>query len=173
MQLTELSLPGAFLLKLFRQEDHRGVFFKPLHVSSLRKAGIEFEAKESICSVSHKNVVRGMHFQRPPHGQAKLVYCPHGAILDVILDIRTESPTYGRYEAVELSARNGHALYIPDGFAHGFLALTDEAMTSYLLSAEYAPESDAGIRWDSFGFEWPVENPILSERDLNFSAMER
>lgn len=173
MELIPLSLKDAFLVKLFRQQDDRGVFFKPFHETSLAKYGIAFEPKESICSVSKKNVVRGMHFQEAPYEQAKLVYCPHGAILDVILDMRPDSETYGRFEAVELSAQNGHSLYIPEGFAHGFLALTDDAMTSYLLNALYHAPADTGILWNSFGFEWPVKNPVLSVRDLGFEKFNR
>ena len=173
MQISPLSLQDACLVKLFRQEDNRGIFFKPFHFSSLQQAGIDFDAKESICSVSKKDVVRGMHFQKEPYAQAKLVYCPHGAILDVILDMRLQSPTYGKFEAVELSAKNGHALYIPEGFAHGFLALTDDAITSYIMTKEYHPESDQGILWNSFGFKWPVENPIISARDLAFEEFNK
>lgn len=168
MEMIPLSLQDTFLVKLFRQADDRGIFFKPFHAASLNKNGLDFEAKESICSVSKKNVVRGMHFQQSPYAQAKLVYCPHGAILDVILDMRPESPTYGKFEAVELSAQNAHALYIPEGFAHGFLALTDDAVTSYIMNREYHQPADTGILWNSFGFEWPVENPVISARDLSF-----
>jgi len=171
MKFHPTSLKDARLIKLFRQEDDRGVFFKPFHYTTLEKEGIHFEAKESICSVSKKDVVRGMHFQKEPYAQAKVVYCPHGAILDVILDIRPESETYGKFEAFELSSENGHALYIPEGFAHGFLALTNDAITSYIMNREYQPESDAGILWDSFGFEWPVETPIISVRDLAFGGL--
>ena len=170
MELIPLSLKDACQIRLFRQEDDRGIFFKPFHFSSLQKYGIDFVAKESICSVSKKDVVRGMHFQEAPYAQAKLVYCPHGTILDVILDLRPESETYGKYEAVELSAQNGRALYIPEGFAHGFLALTDDAITSYILNAEYHPASDTGILWNSFGYEWPVKNPVISVRDLGFET---
>lgn len=173
MELIPLSLQDAFLVKLFRQQDDRGSFFKPFHADSLAKSGIVFEPKESICSVSQKNVVRGMHFQQAPYEQAKLVYCPHGAILDVILDMRPGSATYAKFEAVELSAQNGHSLYIPEGFAHGFLALTDDAITSYLLNAVYAPQADTGILWNSFGFEWPVQHPILSPRDLGFESFRK
>lgn len=168
MKITETPLSGAYLVHLFRLEDERGVFFKPFHFSSLKEAGVLFEIRESICSVSSKNVVRGMHFQTEPHAQAKLVYCPHGAILDVILDLRKDSPSYGKHFAAELSAENGHSLFIPEGFAHGFLALTEGTVTSYLLNKEHQPEADTGILWNSFGFEWPVENPIVSERDRGF-----
>lgn len=168
MKITETPLQDAYLIHLFRAEDERGVFFKPFHFSGLLSQGIRFEPRESICSASKINVLRGMHFQEGEFAQAKLVYCPHGAILDVILDIRPGSKTYGKYYAAEISAQNGHALYIPEGFAHGFLALTDGALTSYLMTREYEPAADKGILWNSFGYEWPVENPIISERDRGF-----
>jgi len=168
MESLLTPLHDAHLIKLFHRTDERGVFFKPFHAGQLKALGIDFEIRESICSVSSKNVVRGMHFQTEPHAQAKLVYCPYGAILDVILDLRKGSPSYGKHFAAELSAQNGHSLFIPEGFAHGFLALTEGAVTSYLLNKEHQPEADTGILWNSFGFEWPVENPIVSERDRGF-----
>jgi dTDP-4-dehydrorhamnose 3,5-epimerase len=168
MKVEPLPLRGAYLIHLFRVEDERGVFFKPFNRDLFLAAGIDFEPRESICSVSGKNVLRGMHFQKQPHAQAKLVYCPHGAILDVILDIRPESATYGQYYSIELSAQNGLSLYIPEGFAHGFLSLSDMALTSYLMNREYAPDADSGILWNSFGFDWPVRNPLISERDQGF-----
>ena len=168
MKAEQLPLSGAYLIKLFRAEDDRGVFFKPFNREAFAAAGIDFEPRESICSVSKKDVLRGMHFQKEPYAQAKLVYCPQGAILDVILDMRPESETYGHFYSAELSAENGLSLFIPEGFAHGFLALTHGAVTSYLMNREYVPEADSGILWNSFGFDWPAENPLISERDKGF-----
>lgn len=113
-----------------------------------------------------------MHFQIPPHQHSKIVFCPKGAILDVIIDLRKNSATYGRYFATELSKQNHKAYYIPEGFAHGFKSLTEDAITYYLVSSEYSKEHDTGIRYDSFGFDWEVENPIISERDLSFVALK-
>lgn len=173
MKAEPLPLRGAYLITLFRAEDERGVFFKPFSREIFLSAGIGFEPRESICSVSRKGVLRGMHFQKEPFAQAKLVYCPQGAILDVILDIRPGSETYGRYYAAELSAENGRSLFIPEGFAHGFLALTEGAMTSYLMNREHVPEADSGILWNSFGFEWPEENPLISGRDRGFEPWRK
>lgn len=167
-----LPLKDAALITLPAFFDERGSFSKTFHKSTLQENGIEFELNESYFSFSHKDVIRGMHFQLPPHEHAKIVFCPHGAILDVIIDLRKESMTYGQFFAQELSEANHKAYYIPAGFAHGFKALTDRALTYYLVSSEYHKESDTGIRYDSFGFDWAVKNPVISERDLSFLTLE-
>jgi dTDP-4-dehydrorhamnose 3,5-epimerase len=113
-----------------------------------------------------------MHFQVPPHHHSKIVFCPQGAILDVIVDLRKSSPTYGHYHAEELSADNHKAYYIPEGFAHGFRSLTDDAITYYLVSTEYSQEHDTGIRYDSIGFDWGVDKPVVSDRDLSFASFK-
>jgi len=169
---TPLPLTGAFLITLPAFEDQRGSFIKAFQDSLFEKAPAPFRLRESYFSLSHKHVIRGMHFQTPPHQHAKVVYCPSGSILDVILDLRKDSPTYGRHYACELSAANHLAYYIPEGFAHGFKSLTDGAMTCYLVSSEYSREHDKGIRYDSFGFDWACSAPLLSERDLSFPALQ-
>ena len=112
-----------------------------------------------------------MHFQLPPHQHSKIVFCPEGAILDVIVDLRKDSPTYRQYYAHELSADNHKAVFIPEGFAHGFKSLTDNSLTCYLVSSEYNKTHDTGIRYDSIGFDWDVKDPVLSARDLSFVGM--
>jgi dTDP-4-dehydrorhamnose 3,5-epimerase len=169
--ISSLSLPDAKLLTLPAFPDERGVFVKTFHETTLAEAGIHFTLKESYFSLSHKNVIRGMHFQLPPHQHAKIVFCPKGAILDVIIDLRKGLPTYGQFHAEELSDANHRAYYIPEGFAHGFKALTDDAMTYYLVSSEYDKASDTGIRWDSFGFDWNGDNPFISARDASFAGL--
>lgn len=109
-----------------------------------------------------------MHFQRPPYEHSKIVFCPVGAILDVLLDLRRGSPTFGQFCARELSAENHQAIFIPEGFAHGFKALTEGAMTYYLVSSEYDKDSDTGVRWDSFGFDWEEAHAVISQRDQQF-----
>ncbi len=163
-----LPLEGAALLSLPAFHDNRGSFIKTFHENTLEEYGITFQTKESYYSFSHKDVIRGMHFQTPPHQHAKIVFCPYGAILDVIVDLRKASPTYGQYFAQELSGENHKAYYIPEGFAHGFKALTDKTMTYYLVSSVYSRDHDTGIHYDSFGFDWKTENPVLSPRDLSF-----
>ncbi|XZF14483.1 dTDP-4-dehydrorhamnose 3,5-epimerase [Chitinophagaceae bacterium MMS25-I14] len=170
--ITETILPGAYLLELPAFTDDRGLFVKTFHDTTLKTAGIDFSLKESYFSVSKKDVIRGMHFQTPPHQHAKIVFCPQGAILDVIVDLRKGSPTYGQHFAQELSAENHLAFYIPEGFAHGFKALEDNSVTYYLVSSEYSQPHDTGIRYDSIGIDWNVTDPILSARDLSFDSIE-
>jgi len=111
-----------------------------------------------------------MHFQVPPHAHSKLVYCVHGAVHDVVLDLRKDSPTFGQSAGMELSAENRHIVLIPVGFAHGFRSLTAGSCMIYKTDAVYAPDHDTGIRWDSFGYAWGIEAPLLSERDAAFAA---
>ena len=171
MKSQEIKLHGARLLTLPATHDNRGSFEKAFHDSNFRKEGIDFTLKESYFSFSKKDVIRGMHFQLPPHQHSKIVFCPVGAILDVIVDLRKNSPTYGQFFADELSAKNHKAYFIPEGFAHGFKALTEDAMTYYLVSSEYSKAHDTGILYNSIGIEWDVENPIVSERDLSFMKL--
>lgn len=168
----EPILNGAYIITLPAFEDDRGSFVKAFHETTLAEKGIRFNLKESYFSLSKKDVIRGMHFQLPPHQHAKVVYCPQGAILDVIVDLRKDSPTYKQYVATELSGENHKAYYIPIGFAHGFKSLTDDAITYYLVTSEYSKDHDTGILYDSFGFDWGVEQPIISERDLSFPKLE-
>lgn len=167
-QFITTPLDGLIQVSLPAFTDQRGLFVKTFHHSSLLSAGIDFQLHESYFSLSKKNVIRGMHFQLPPHQHAKIVFCPEGEILDVALDLRKASPTYGQHFATLLSADNHQALYIPEGFAHGFKALTENAMTYYLVTSEYHPASDTGIRYDSFGMDWGVDRPVMSERDKSF-----
>jgi dTDP-4-dehydrorhamnose 3,5-epimerase len=167
-----ISLPHAQIIDLPAFSDERGWFVKTFNDVLFRELGIGFELKESYFSVSAKDVVRGMHFQTPPHQHAKIVFCPFGAVLDVIVDLRRGSPTYGQHFAQELSAENHKAYYIPEGFAHGFRSLTEGAITYYLVSSGYSQPNDSGILYSSIGFDWQLDNPIISARDLSFSPLE-
>jgi dTDP-4-dehydrorhamnose 3,5-epimerase len=138
MKFDPTPLSGALVLTLPAHADARGLFVKTFHDALFKAADVEFTLRESYFSISERNVIRGMHFQLPPHQHSKIVFCPRGAILDVIVDLRRESPTYGQYLAQELSADNHKAFFIPEGFAHGFKALTEGAMTYYLVSATTA-----------------------------------
>ena len=169
----QTSLAGVVSLEPRLFTDHRGSFVKTFHDQAFRDLGLPLEAREEFFSTSHKHVLRGMHFQVPPGDHAKLVYCLAGAVLDVVLDLRRNSPTRGQAHAEELSESNRRSLYIPSGFAHGFLALTEGALMVYKTSTVYDPACDRGIRWDSFGFAWPLgcAVPILSKRDNEFPAL--
>lgn len=165
MELLKELLPGCFLLQPKKLNDKRGCFVKTYHEGLYAALGVSLEIREEFYSISHKNVVRGMHFQLPPNAHDKLVYCTRGAVRDVLLDLR-DGDGYGRVVSSELTGENGHLIFIPKGVAHGFLALTDEALLLYKTSTVHAPESDCGIRWDSFGFDWGlVDRPIVSVRD--------
>lgn len=166
MPPRELDLPGLLLLQPSHFEDARGSFTKTFHAPSLAEERLAFDLREEFITVSHRNVLRGMHFQVPPAAHRKLVTCVRGAVLDVLLDLRP-GPHYGRSTALELTASNRYLLWIPKGIAHGFLALEDHSTLVYKTDHAYAPEHDKGIAWNSFGFPWPVEQPILSERDRN------
>src|SRR5690606_15318729 len=163
--LSDTGLAQAKIITLPSFGDVRGNFTKTFQDTVWKEQGIDFVLKESYFSISKKDVIRGMHFQLPPHGHSKIVFCPKGAILDVIIDLRKGSPTYGQHHAEELSEGNHRAYFIPEGFAHGFKSLTEDALTYYLVSSEYHKESDTGIRWDSFGFDWQAADLIISARD--------
>jgi dTDP-4-dehydrorhamnose 3,5-epimerase len=151
--------------------DARGWFVKLFHAPSFAEAGLCTEFREQYCSLSYRNVLRGMHFQLPPHDHAKLVYCLSGRVLDVALDLRRGSPTYGQSFSTELDGSAAGGLYLPRGFAHGFLALSDEAVLSYHVETPYAPDADTGVLWSGFGFEWPAADPLVSPRDAGFSDL--
>jgi dTDP-4-dehydrorhamnose 3,5-epimerase and related enzymes len=171
-KFNEIPLQGAYVIDMPAFFDDRGTFIKTFHDTTLQQHGVNFTLKESYFSLSKKDVIRGMHFQTPPHQHAKVVFCPQGAILDVIVDLRRNSPTYRQFFAQELSAENHKAYYIPEGFAHGFKSLTDDAITYYLVSSEYSQQHDTGVRYDSIGFDWQCPAPIISARDLSFVTME-
>jgi dTDP-4-dehydrorhamnose 3,5-epimerase len=156
-----------------RFEDQRGLFVKTFHAPEFRELGLPFEPREEFYSMSSRNVLRGMHFQLPPAAHAKLVYCLGGKVLDVVLDMRKGSPRFGEVFSCELSAAPGRVLFIPAGFAHGFLALEDNSLMVYKTDAVHDSERESGIAWDSFGFKWPVAAPVMSERDSRFEAWAR
>ena len=168
MEKIETTLAGAFLVRPPLFTDMRGGFVKTFHRDLFREFGVEPAFTEEFYSTSAKGVIRGMHFQTPPADHAKYVCCLVGAVRDVILDLRRASPTYGQHFAVELSAENRLGFYISAGFAHGFLSLTDGSLMLYKTTTVHAPACDAGIRWDSFGYDWGVAAPIVSARDSTF-----
>lgn len=167
----ELNIPGVFEVEMFHASDARGEFVKSYHKRTLEERGLVGDFQESFYSSNKRGVIRGMHFQRPPFAHAKLVYCTSGRLLDVILDIRMESPTYGQCATVELSGSNHRAAYLPEGVAHGFCVLEDNTTMVYLTSTIHTPSADDGVRFDSFNFEWPIQNAIISPRDLQFKTL--
>jgi len=168
MKKNETQFNGLYIIQHNVFNDERGGFIKTYNQSNFKELGLDVDVKERYFSTSHKNVIRGMHFQIPPLDHIKLVTVMQGAIIDVVLDMRKKSSTFGQYLSIELNSEAGKTIYIPKGFAHGFLALEDYSIVEYNQTTEYTPKNDEGIRYDSFGFNWGINNPIISERDLSF-----
>ena len=147
--------------------DERGFFFESFKASDFEQAGLPCRFMQDNFSFSKKNVIRGLHYQKDPNAQAKLVTVLKGSIWDIAVDIRRNSVTYLKWVAVELNDKNHAMLYIPTGFAHGFAALSEEVHLLYKCTNEYDPQADAGIRWSDpdLAINWPVESPIISEKD--------
>ena len=171
MEIQELKIAGAYEIALPFSEDDRGDFVKILHEGSFKEHGLKSGFTESYYSTSKPGVIRGMHFQTPPHDHEKLVYCVDGEVLDVLLDLRKDSATFGEHCTVNLSKSNHNAVYIPRGVAHGFCVEHGPATLVYMTTTVYNQESDTGILWNSFGFEWPLDSPSLSDRDQGFESM--
>ena len=169
MTIDELNIPGVLLMTPKRFSDGRGWFSETYSERAFREHGLELNFVQDNHSLSlKKGTLRGFHLQREPHAQAKLVRCVRGRILDVAVDLRTGSPTYARCASAELSPLKGRQLFIPVGFAHGFLTLEPETEVIYKVTDIYAPQCEVGIRWDdpTIGFPWPVKDgPLLSPKD--------
>jgi dTDP-4-dehydrorhamnose 3,5-epimerase len=171
MEFQSTTLRDVYLVKLQAAHDNRGFFARTFCVEEFAAHGLETHyPQHSISFSARTGTLRGMHYQRDPHGEAKLVRCTQGAILDVIVDIRPDSPNYRQWQGFELSSMNGNQLYIPKGFAHGFQTLSDDVEVNYLISTPYAPGSASGIRHDdpAFGIRWPLSVTEISERDLHW-----
>ncbi len=165
MKFTETKIPGCINILPKVLEDSRGSFVKTFHVGDFAAHGLTIEMAEEFYSISKKNVLRGLHFQLPPHDHIKVVYCPSGKVLDVILDLRRGSPTFGQHDSIILSEELANILVIPSGIAHGFLTLSNQAMMVYKTSTVHAPSHDSGILWSSASIPWPIATPIISPRD--------
>ena len=168
-EFERLQIPDVVLVKPKVFGDNRGFFMETYKKSEFIKNGITDEFVQDNHSKSGAKVLRGLHYQEPPYGQAKLVRCPRGRIYDVAVDIRPNSKTFGKYVKVELSEENKFMLYIPDGFAHGFVVLSDGAELLYKTSGEYTPQADRGIIWNDndINIDWNIDfEPILSEKDM-------
>jgi dTDP-4-dehydrorhamnose 3,5-epimerase len=172
VRIVATDLPGAKVVELETIEDERGFFARSYCAREFEAEGLEHCVAQ--CNVSYnrrRGTLRGMHFQRTPHAEAKLVRCTRGAIYDVIIDLRPESATFRRWVAAELTADNRLALYVPRGFAHGFQTLTDDSEVFYQMSEFYVPDAASGVRWNdpAFAVAWPIANPILSPRDASYA----
>lgn len=176
MIFNQTPLKDAYIIELERIEDERGFFARSWCVKEFKQHGLNPNLVQ--CNVSfnkQKGTLRGMHYQAVPHGEAKLVRCTKGAFYDVIIDLRPDSPTFKQWFGVELTADNHKALYIPEGFAHGFQTLEDDTEVFYQMSEFYHPENARGVRWDDaqFGIMWPVEFAAISENDARYPDFDK
>lgn len=168
----ETGLEGLVLIEPRVFGDERGFFVETFSRDAWREFGVEAEFVQHNHSRSSQGTLRGLHFQTAP-GQAKLLRCPRGRIFDVAVDLRRDSPTFGQWEGYLLDDEKHRQLYVPVGFAHGFCVLSETADVTYLVSSLYDPETEAGIRWDDpgVGVEWPVSEPLLSQRDIEAPSL--
>ena len=173
-EFVRLEIPDVILIKPKVFEDERGYFMETYKKSDFEKAGIKGDFVQDNHSRSRYGVLRGLHFQKEPYAQAKIVRCVKGVIYDVAVDLRRNSPTFGKYVSVILSEYNKYMLYIPRGFAHGFLVLSDVAEVVYKVDNEYAPEYEGGVIWNDpdLNIPWPIDNPILSEKDKKWPTLK-
>ena len=175
MIFAETRLKGAYIIEPARLEDERGFFARTFCHREFAEHGIAFNFVQ--CNISfneQKGSLRGMHYQVKPHAEAKLVRCTMGAIYDVIIDLRVDSPTFSQWISAELTARNRKMLFVPEGFAHGFQTLEDDTEVFYHMSRDHHPESSRGIRWEdpAIGIRWPRANPTVSERDRALPCLD-
>jgi dTDP-4-dehydrorhamnose 3,5-epimerase len=175
MEFTKTSLAGAMLIDIRKLGDERGYFARTFCAEEFGKAGLVTDFPQANHSHNVRaGTLRGMHFQRAPHAEVKVVRCVRGALHDVIIDLRPESPTYRRWEGFELTAANGRMLYVPAGFAHGFQTLEDDTDAAYMVSHPYTPGAEGGVRFDdpAFGIAWPLPVSTISEKDAAWPYLD-
>lgn len=175
MKFRATTLQDARLIELEPRVDDRGVFARTMCVDELAAEGLCTSYVQQNMSISrHRGTVRGMHLQRPPHSEAKLIRCLRGAILDVIVDLRRGSSSFLQHQAFELTEDNWHQLYVPERFAHGFQTLTDDVEVTYLVSARYAPGMEIGLRFDdpALGIKWPLTVSVISDKDAGWPLLK-
>jgi len=172
MKITDCSIKDVKLIEPRVFKDNRGYFYESFRASSLKEAGIDIDFVQDNVSKSYQNAIRGLHYQII-NPQDKLVACLKGTILDIAVDLRKDSLTFGQYVAVKLSDENNRLLFVPKGFAHGFSVLSKEAIVSYKCSDYYNPEGERGVKWNDpfIQVNWEVEHPILSEKDQNLPSL--
>lgn len=176
MKFTKTSLNDAVLIELEKRGDERGYFARTMCTQEFGAAGLETVFVQANHSHNLRaGTLRGMHYQKAPHGEVKVVRCVRGAIHDVIVDLRENSPSYRRWEGFDLDAESGRMLYVPAGFAHGFQTLTDDTDVVYQVSHPYTPGAEAGLRWDdpAFGIKWPLPVSTISEKDAAWDYVAR
>lgn len=176
MQFLPTPLSGAFTIELEKRGDDRGFFARYFCEDEFAKAGLETRFKQINTSLSARaGTLRGMHYQLPPSAEVKVVRCVRGSLWDVIVDLRPQSPSFGKWFGAELNAENRTMMYVPRGFAHGFVTLTDDAEAIYLVSDSYDPKSERGMRYDDpwHGIVWPREPVDISDKDRNWPLFDK
>lgn len=173
MNVSEVGLPGVFLVEMDVYTDERGAFMETWNARDYGKHGLDFMFVQDNLSRSREGVLRGLHFQNP-RPQGKLISVLDGEVYDVVVDVREESDTFGEWTATTLSAENARQLYVPEGYAHGFLVTRGEALFHYKCTDFYHPEADRTLRWDDphLDIDWPIDDPILSEKDASAPRLE-
>lgn len=171
MYMNKTSIEGCFEIIPTSNKDERGRFIKTLYAPFFKANQLEYNFKEQYYSISTKRVLRGLHFQLPPKEHTKLVCCVSGTVMDVVVDIRKGSPTYGKYEILKLESDKANMIYIPPGLAHGFYVLSNQAIVLCHMTSVFSLEHDSGIRWDSLSIPWPEDNPILSKKDRELPVL--
>ncbi|GAU75651.1 dTDP-4-dehydrorhamnose 3,5-epimerase [Fusibacter sp. 3D3] len=171
-KVTKTNISDCLEIHLTPFEDERGIIFKPFHCLDFNRLRLKSDFKEELVVKSKKNVLRGLHFQKPPYTQGKLIYCIQGEIMDVAVDLRKSSSTYGQHVIFYLDSEKYNMAYIPEGFAHGYLVLSESATVTYKMTEVYAPKCEDGILWNSAGIKWPISDVILSEKDLELKSLE-
>ena len=174
MQFTASRIPGTWVIDITPIRDQRGFFAMTWLPDELRRRGLDPAVAQCNLAFNHKRgTLRGMHFQAEPYGQAKIVRVTRGALLDVIIDLRPDSPTWRQWDSFELTADNRRMLYVPPGLAHGYLTLTDDAEMFYQASSPWAPKAEGGVRWNdpAFAIKWPFEPTVISEKDQTWPLL--
>lgn len=172
VRFEETSIPGLLVVEAPVTADARGSFTKTFTSAEYAAAGLAVTFDEEYHTHSRRGVLRGMHFQAPPADHEKVVFCVHGTVFDAVLDLRVGSPAFGVALTFELEGASGRGLYVPRGCAHGFAALTDDAIMSYKVNSPYDPARDSGVLWSSLGVSWPFDAPLLSPRDAAFPSLD-
>lgn len=165
----ETKLPGVMLVETARYEDARGSFTETYSRRTWEEAGLHEDFVQDNLSLSKRGTLRGLHYQIEPWGMGKLVRCIHGAVFDVAVDLRRDSETFGRWDGVTLSAENGHSLWVPTGFAHGFVALEDDTAVHYKCTQVYTPEAERSVLYSdpAIGIEWPLQPTLIADKDAS------
>ena len=175
MIYTPSRIPGAWVIDITKITDARGFFAVTWLPDELRERGMNPSLAQCNLAFNHqRGTLRGMHFQKAPHAQAKIIRVTSGAVLDVIVDLREDSPTYRQSDAVELSAENRRMFYMPEGVAHGYLTLADNTEAYYHASSPWVPAAESGVRWDdpAFGIKWPFEPVVISDKDAGWPLLK-